>query len=452
MASLALKFVDVLLSAIQLGDSEKSMLSSYFQKHAEHVNENKLAAQALEVVLSSLESNPAITDLHRDVIQNLIYLLQSEATRTQEKQPTPTHHASKPMNTKVSTTPTSGHDEATCLVRGSSSSRGTSSVSRVVGTQKEYGLKDSIYQDGNNSDQPHSSSSATSSERLASDGIFDTAINRTFTRFADNTVTRRTQHTELENPDHTSLKPVNPIHLHAKKVSDRAASPFSVVADDSGLLVRNGEYKGSNRMMLPHEWREPIPLEKLQGTQELHTIGATGAQLRVCGSSGAQSDNDIVKGFVQQLTKNNTEASWVDEPPNANQGNAADYNHWGSYQPGNPGYASRRRGPRRGGGAPTGANQSTQNSKGDPQLESQGGIRTPPRRRRRRDTQKSDSVFYWGPGSEEKKTSFMKWKDTIEVRGSPTPSESVSQYTPGWTSDLAENLRNHPPKPTRDIW
>lgn len=194
--------------------------------------------------------------------------------------------------------------------------------------------------------------------------------------------------------------------------------------------------------MLPHEWREPIPLEKLQGTKELQAIEAAEEQLRVSGNSGAQSDNDIVEDFVQQLTKNNTEAP--------KQGKATDYNHWGGYQPDNSGYASRRREPRRSGGDSTRANQPTQNSKGVTQLESQGGIRTPPRRRRRRNSQRSDSVFGWGPGSEEKNTSFRKWKDTVVVKGSPTPSDSVSQHI--WTSDLAENLRNHPPKPTGDIW
>ncbi|KAI2776833.1 hypothetical protein F4815DRAFT_332028 [Daldinia loculata] len=442
MASLALKFVDVLLSAVQLGDLEKGMLSSYFQKHAEHADGNKLAAQALEVILTSLESNPAITGLHRDVLQNLVYLLQSEVTGTQEKQPTPTHHALKPMDTKISTNPKSGHDGAICLIRGSSSSHGSSSMSRIVRTKKNYSLKDSIHQDGNSFYQHGSSSSATSSARLVSDRIFDTAINRTLPKFADDTVTRGIQHTELENPKHTSLKPVDLNHVPTKTVSGSAASPLFVTTDDSGLLVRNGEYGRSNRRMLPHEWREPIPLEKLQGTKELQAIEAAEEQLRVSGNSGAQSDNDIVEDFVQQLTKNNTEAP--------KQGKATDYNHWGGYQPDNSGYASRRREPRRSGGDSTRANQPTQNSKGVTQLESQGGIRTPPRRRRRRNSQRSDSVFGWGPGSEEKNTSFRKWKDTVVVKGSPTPSDSVSQHI--WTSDLAENLRNHPPKPTGDIW
>ncbi|KAI1659763.1 hypothetical protein F4813DRAFT_323778 [Daldinia decipiens] len=451
MASLVLEFVDVLLSAVQLGDSEKGMLSSYFQKHAEHANGNKLAAQALEVVLTSLESNPAITGLHREVLQNLVCLLQSEATGTQEKQPTSTHHALKPMDTKTSTSLKSVHDGAICLNRGASFSHGSSSMNRVVGTHKEYSLKHSIYQDGDSFSQHGSSSSATSSARLVSDGVFDTAINPTLTKFADDTVTRGIQHTELENPEPTSLRPVDLINVPTKRVSGSAASPLFITTDDSGLLVRSGEYGRSNRRMLPHEWREPIPLGKLQGTKELQAIEAAEEQLRVSGNSGVQSDNEIVEDFVQQLTKYNTEDSWVGESPNAKQGKATDYNHWGSYQPENSRYASQRREPRRSGGDSTRAEQPTQNSKGAPQLESQGGCRTPPRRRYM-GRLRSDSVFGWGPGSEENNTSFRKWKDTVKVRGSPTPSESVSQHAVSWTSDLAENLRNHPPKLTGDIW
>ncbi|KAI0135098.1 hypothetical protein F4814DRAFT_443921 [Daldinia grandis] len=452
MASLALKFVDVLLSAAQLGDSEKGMLSSYFQKHAEHVDGNKLAAQALEAVLASLESNPAITGLHRDVLQNLIYLLQGEATGTQEKQPTPNHDALKPMDTTTSSAPKLSHDGAPCNVCESSSSWESSSASRNVETQKEHSLKDSIYQNGNDFCQHDLSSSTTSSARMVSGGILDTEINRTLTRFADDTVAHGIQHTELENLDHTSLRPVNRIHIPTKIVSDLAVSTFFVATDDSGLLVHNREHRGPNRRVLPHEWRVPIPIGKLQGTEESKASEVAEEQLRVSEDPETQSDNDIVEGFVQRLTKSNTEAPWVGESPNASQGKVTDYDHWGSYQPENPGYASRRQGPRRGGGNPTGGNHPTQSSKRVPQIETQGSIRTPPRRPRRRNSKKSISVFNWGPGSEEKNTSFRKWKDTVEVKGSPTPSESVSQYTAGWTSNIAENLRNHPPKLTGDVW
>ncbi|KAF3062826.1 hypothetical protein GL218_09445 [Daldinia childiae] len=434
MASLFPDLIKVLLNVVQVGDSEKGMLSSYFQKHVEHANGNQLAAQTLEIILTSLESNPAITGLHRDVLQNLVYLLQSEATGAQEKQLTPTHHALKHVDTKISTNSKSDHDGAICPIRESSSPHGFSSMSRIVGSKKEeYSLKDSIYQDGNSFEQHGSSSPETSSARLVSDKI-------------------GIHHAELENHDRISLRPVDLIHASTKKICNSVASPLVVATDDSELVVRNGEYERSNRKILPHEWREPIPLEKLQGTKELQAIEADAEKLRVSGNSGVQSDNDIVKDFVQQLTKNNTETPWVGKLPNANQGKTTSYNHWGSHQPENLGYASRRRGTGHERGDLTGANQRTQNSKGAPKLENQNGIRTPPRRSHYRNSQKSPSVFGWGPGSEENNTSFRKWKETIEVRGSPTPSESVSQRTLSWTSDLAENLRKHPTKPTGDIW
>lgn len=71
MASLALKFVDVLLSAVQLGDLEKGMLSSYFQKHAEHADGNKLAAQALEVVSIYIASQGTSVSIYPNFSRSL---------------------------------------------------------------------------------------------------------------------------------------------------------------------------------------------------------------------------------------------------------------------------------------------------------------------------------------------------------------------------------------------
>ncbi|KAI1470147.1 uncharacterized protein F4812DRAFT_315787 [Daldinia caldariorum] len=455
MVDIALKLIDNLFEALQIGDAEKGMLNGYFEKHVKNVDRNKLAAHALETVLTSLESNSAITGLHRDVLQNLIHLLRSEATGTQKKKhsttikttgstsetsagPATDRTALKPSSNQLSSPTKPGHN-VTFRINGESCSTGS-----LVETQKEHNLKDSSFHDDDNFNQHGSSSSTTSGAEL--NGPADTEMNLAVASLSDDTTTDSIEHAQSESPGPTSSSRLGPIDMPAKQTS---TLPFTTILAN-GPETAAGRHEGSDRKLLPHEWREPIPLETLQ----------------VSNSADAQVDKaDAIQSFNQQLRKNSEKAPWIDEPPNANQDKTAGYNPCGTYEPENPGYRSRRgehsgRWGRHRGGNSTRANQPLQNGarrpnfgrgRGAQEVGSQTSIRTPPRRRRRRHDG-SISVYGWGPGSEELKPSFRKWKATVERRGSPTPSESISHFTVGFTSDIGENLRNHPPNQKDEIW
>ncbi|OTB14254.1 hypothetical protein K445DRAFT_368085 [Daldinia sp. EC12] len=459
MSDLALKLTESLFNALRLDNAERGMLNGYFEKHAKNVDENKLAARTLETVLTSLESNPAITGLHREVLQNLIHVLKNEATGTQEKQSIPTkviglaprtstdppatHRAFKPLDNQLVRTSKHDHDVTSRIVCESPST-GSS-----VGSQKEPNLKDPNPRDDENSNQHDSSSSATSGAKL--NGTPGIEMDLAMAPLSNGNVTHGMQHVQSESPDQTSSSRLGLADVPTKPTP---ASPFTTVMTSDSGPVKSGHEKISDRKLLPHEWREPIPLKTSQASEAAST----------------RADKDeAVESFVQQLRKNNGDAPWVGESPNTNKDKIADYKPWGTYQPENPGYHSRRgdhrgrgrgRGGRSRGGNSTRGNQPPQNDierqnhgkgRGTHQDESQISIRTPPRRPRHKHDG-SISVFGWGPGSEEQKVSFKKWKTAAQRKGSPTPSESVSQFTAGFTSDIAENLRNHPPKCKEEIW
>ncbi|KAI1800393.1 hypothetical protein F4811DRAFT_566918 [Daldinia bambusicola] len=454
MVDLALKLVCNLFEALQIGDTEKGMLSGYFEKHMKNVDKNKLAAHTLETVLTSLESSSAITGLHRDVLQNLIHLLQTETTGTQKKQsisiktteptsetsasPATTRPALKPSSSQLSSPTKPGHTVTFC-VTGESCSTGS-----IVETQKENNLNDPSFHNDNNFNQHGSPSSATSGAKLT--GPAGTEMNLVVAPLSDGTTTDSIEHSQSESPGHTSSRRLGPIGMSAKQTS---TPPFTTVLSNE-LEPAVGRHEGSDRKLLPHEWREPIPLGTLQVSES---------------TDDQMGKSDAIQSFNQQLRKNSEKAPWIDEPPNANQDKTAGYSPCGTYEPENPGYRSRRRehsgrGGRHRGGNSTRANPPLQNGarrqdfgrgRGAQKAESQASIRTPPRRPRRRHDG-SISVYGWGPGSEELKPSFRKWKATVQRKGSPTPSESISHFTAGFTSDIAENLRNHPPNQKDEIW
>ncbi|KAI8959595.1 hypothetical protein F5Y11DRAFT_367996 [Daldinia sp. FL1419] len=459
MANLGLGLVRSLLDEAKVGDTDKGMLYGYFEKHSGNFNGERFAARVLETVLTSLESNPAVTDLHRDVLQNLIHLLQAKDCDGRKEQLSQANIRGEPS--KKTSTSDSCHDGTTCSIYGSSPENLT------VRTQEEHSLNIPDSKNGNTFNRNDPSPAAPDRAQPVFNGATAIATNVPVKPLGDNASVRSIRHMKSEDSDRTSLVRLELVRVPAKRIpgpSDGRYDPLTtILTNDPELLPQTKAYSGSSQKKLPHEWQGPIPPEELQSAE----MARNG--LYVNEDIQAQfNKNDVVEGFAKQLNRNSTEALWVSEPPHANQAKTNSHNHRGSYQPENPGYSSRRgggqsRGGHRGNGNSAGEKKSTQNETGNQSRNqnrsvsrskgSRGsrGIHTPPRRRLRKDNE-SISVFDWGPGSEEKKTSFRSWEDAANSRASPTPSESVSHLFVEWTSDIAENLRNHPPKNKAEVW
>ncbi|KAI1372669.1 hypothetical protein F4677DRAFT_449154 [Hypoxylon crocopeplum] len=76
MAELPMKLAEALLAALKCHNLDKDMLRAFFEEYAAGADKVALASNTLEAVISSLDSQNLLTNLHRHVLANLVGQLQ----------------------------------------------------------------------------------------------------------------------------------------------------------------------------------------------------------------------------------------------------------------------------------------------------------------------------------------------------------------------------------------